>query len=195
MMTGLRVTGTVYPYKYKGSFRKTRVKIRVGYKRYIQNYMSDGPLSDVEYSALLNMWLCRFIFYGKANEPTQNHIVMAEDLAAGTPIAFRKYVLGSVYHMLHQTTYLMYTSKKIPVLMALGGLSRCGCNYTCTRLLSSTSTISTSLQPTTRKEKPRAPKAVKPMEELLPLCLSTKTLANYLSSSSEVLSTLSGSHI
>jgi succinate dehydrogenase hydrophobic anchor subunit len=90
------------------------VKTGVGYKRYIQNYMCDGPLTDVEYRAFLNMWLCRFIFCGKANEPTLNHIVMAEDLAAGTSIPLGKYLLGSVYHMLHQTTYLMHTSQKIP---------------------------------------------------------------------------------
>jgi hypothetical protein len=113
IITGLRVTGTVYPHKYKGSFRQTGVKTGVGYKRYIQNYMSDGPLSDVEYRAFLNMWLCRFIFCGKANEPTLNHIVMAEDLAVGTSIPLGKYLLGSVYHMLHQITYLMHTSQKI----------------------------------------------------------------------------------
>jgi hypothetical protein len=55
MITGLRVTGTVYPHKNKGSSRQTGVKTGVGYKRYIQNYMSDGPLSDVEYKAFLNM--------------------------------------------------------------------------------------------------------------------------------------------
>jgi hypothetical protein len=114
MITGLRVTGTVYPYKYKGSSKETGVKTRVAYKRYIQNHMSDGSMNDVEYRAFLNMWLCRFIFCGKANEPTKNHIVMAEDLAAGTPIPLGKYLQGSVYHMLHQTTYLMHTSKKIP---------------------------------------------------------------------------------
>jgi hypothetical protein len=59
------------------------------------------------------MWLCRFVFRGKANEPTLNHIVMAEDLAAGHPIPLGKYLLGSIYHMLHQTTYLMHTSQKI----------------------------------------------------------------------------------
>jgi hypothetical protein len=46
-------------------------------------------------------------------KPTFNNIVMAEDLAAGTPIPLGKCLLGSVYHMLHQTTYLMQTSKKI----------------------------------------------------------------------------------
>jgi hypothetical protein len=132
------------------------------------------------------MWLCRFIFCGKASEPTLNHIVMAEDLAAGTSIPLGKYLLGSVYHMLHQTTYLMHTSQKIPVLMALGGLFRCGCHYICTRLFPLTSTIGTSLQPTTRKEKPGAPKAAKPMEKLPPLCLLTKALANYLSSEDHV---------
>jgi hypothetical protein len=113
MITGLNVTGSVYPHKYKGSSRQTGVKIGVGYKRYIQKYMSHGPLSEVEYMAFLNMWLCRFIFCGKANEPTLNHIVMAADLAVGNLIRLGKYLVGSVYHMLHQTTYLMHTSQKI----------------------------------------------------------------------------------
>jgi hypothetical protein len=45
----------------------------------------------------------------KANEPTLNHIAIAEDLAAGTSIPLGKYLLGSVYHMLH----LMHNSQKI----------------------------------------------------------------------------------
>jgi hypothetical protein len=45
--------------------------------------MKHGPLGEVEYRAFLNMWLCRFIFCGKANEPTLNHIVMATQLAGG----------------------------------------------------------------------------------------------------------------
>jgi hypothetical protein len=113
MMTGLGITGSMYPYKYKGSTRQRGVKTGVGYKSYIQNHMSDGPLTEVEYRAFLNMWLCRFIFCGKANEPTLNHIAIAEDLAAGHLIPLGKYLLGSVYHMLHQTTLLMHTSQKI----------------------------------------------------------------------------------
>jgi hypothetical protein len=113
MMTGLDITGSVYPYKYKGSTRHRGVKTRVGYKMYIQNHMSDGPLSQVEYMAFLNMWLCRFAFCGKANELTLNHIAMAEDLAAGHTIPLGMYLLGSVYHMLHQTIYFMHTSQKI----------------------------------------------------------------------------------
>jgi hypothetical protein len=113
MMTGLDITGSMYPYKYKSSIRQRGVKIGFGYKAYIQNHMSDGPLTDVEYRAFLNMWLCRFVFCGKANEPTLNHIAMAEDLATSHLIPLGKYLLGSVYHMLHQTTHLMYTRQKI----------------------------------------------------------------------------------
>jgi hypothetical protein len=113
MITDLDVTGSVYPHKYKGSSRQIGVKTGVGYKRYIQKYMYDGPLSEVEYKAFLNMWLCRFIFCGKANEPTLNHIVMADDLAIGNLIPLGKYLLESVYHILHQTIYLMHTSQKI----------------------------------------------------------------------------------
>jgi hypothetical protein len=32
--------------------------------------MKDKPLGEIEYRAFLNMWLCRFVFCGKANEPT-----------------------------------------------------------------------------------------------------------------------------
>jgi hypothetical protein len=113
MMTGLDITGSMHPYKYKGSTRQRGVKTGVGYKSYIQNHMSDVPLTKVEYRAFLNMWLCRFVFCGKANEPTLDHIAMAEDLAAGHLIPLGKYLLGSVYHMLHQTTFLMHTSQKI----------------------------------------------------------------------------------
>jgi hypothetical protein len=113
MMTGLDITGFVYPFQYKSSTRQKGVKTRSGYKSYIQNHMKDGPLWEVEYRAFLNMWLCRFIFCGKANEPTLNHIAMAEDLTSGHRVPLGKYLLGSVYHMLHQTISQMHTGLKI----------------------------------------------------------------------------------
>jgi hypothetical protein len=103
MITGLDISGSVHPWDYRCSTRQTGVKPGSGYKFYIQNHMKDGPLGEVEYRAFLNMWLCRFIFCGKANEPTLNHIVMATQLAGGKRIPLGKYLLGSVYHMLHQT--------------------------------------------------------------------------------------------
>jgi hypothetical protein len=113
MITSLDISGSVYPWEFKGSTRQTRVKSGSGYKSYIQNHMKDGPLSEVEYRVFLNMWLCRFIFCGKANEPTLNHIAMATRLAAGNRVPLGKYLLGSVYHMLHQTISQMHTGQKI----------------------------------------------------------------------------------
>jgi hypothetical protein len=113
MITGLDISGAMYPLEFKGSTRQTRVKSGSGYKSYIQNHMKDGPLSEVEYRAFLNMWLCRFIFCGKANEPTLNHIAMATHLAASRHIPLGKYLLGSVYHMLQQTISQMHTGQKI----------------------------------------------------------------------------------
>jgi hypothetical protein len=113
MITGLDITGSVHPWDFKGSSRKTGVKPGSGYKNYILNHMKDGPLGEVEYRAFLNMWLCRFIFCGKANEPTLNNIAMASHLVNGNRFPLGKYLLGSVYHMLHQTVTQMYTSQRI----------------------------------------------------------------------------------
>jgi hypothetical protein len=79
MITGLDITGSAHPFQYKRSTRQKGVKTGSGYKSYIQNHMKDGPLGEVEYRAFLNMCPCRFIFCGKANEPTLNHIAVTED--------------------------------------------------------------------------------------------------------------------
>jgi hypothetical protein len=113
MITGLDITGSVQPWNFKGSSRQTGVKPRNGYKHYILSHMKDNPLGGVEYRAFLNMWLCRFVFCGKANEPTLNHITMAIHLASGNRLPLGKFFLGSVYHMLHQTVTQMYTSQRI----------------------------------------------------------------------------------
>jgi hypothetical protein len=141
------------------------------------------------------MWLCRFIFCGRANEPTLNHIVMAEDLAAGTPIPLGKYLLGSVYHMLHQATYLMHTSKKIPCVNGPWWFVQMWLQLYMHQIVAIN--LNNRHFPSTnyKEGETRAPKAAKPMDKLLPLCLSTKTWANYLSSSSEVLPILFSSHI
>jgi hypothetical protein len=185
-MTGLDVTGSMYPYKYKSSIRQRGVKIGSGYKQYIQNHMRDGPPTDVEYRAFLNMWLCRFIFCGKANEPTLNHIAMAEDLATGHRIPLGKYLLGSVYHMLHQTTHLMYTSQKISCVNGPWWFVQMWLQVYMHQIVVLISTIGTFLHPTIRKEKTRSQKDAKLMVKLpQPLSL-TETSVNSLSSSSEV---------
>jgi hypothetical protein len=57
MIIGLDISGSVYPWEFKDSTRQTGVKSGSEYKSYIQNHMKDGPLSEVEYKAFLNMWL------------------------------------------------------------------------------------------------------------------------------------------
>jgi hypothetical protein len=47
MMTGLDITGPMYPFQYKGSSMQKGVKTGSGYKSYIQNHMKDGPLGEV----------------------------------------------------------------------------------------------------------------------------------------------------
>jgi hypothetical protein len=113
MITGLDITGSVQPWDFRCSSRQTGVKPGNGYKHYILSHMKDNPLGEVEYRAFLNMWLCRFVFCGKANEPTLNHITMASHLVSGNRLPLGKFFLGSVYHMLHQTVTQMYTSQRI----------------------------------------------------------------------------------
>jgi hypothetical protein len=113
MITGLDITGSVQPWDFKNSSPQTGVKPGSGYKNYILSHMNDGALGEIEYRAFLNMWLCRFVFCGKANEPTLNHIVMASHLVNGNRLPLGKFLLGSVYHMLHQTVTQMYTSQRI----------------------------------------------------------------------------------
>jgi hypothetical protein len=43
MITGLDISGSVYPWEYKGSTRQKGEKTGSGYKSYIQNHMKDGP--------------------------------------------------------------------------------------------------------------------------------------------------------
>jgi hypothetical protein len=190
MITGLDISGSVYLWDYKGSTRKTGVKPGSGYKSYIQSHMKDDPLSEVEYRAFLNMWLRRFIFCGKANEPTLNHIAMATQLAAGKRIPLGKYLLGSAYHMLHQTISQMHTGRRYSVSTAFGGLCRCGCNCTCTGLSTSTSTIGFSPHPATKKGKLRLPEDVKPMEKLhqpFPLIKMSVSFSSFSSKASLIL--------
>jgi hypothetical protein len=169
------------------------VKTGSGYKSYIQNHMKDAPLGEVEYRAFLNMWLCRFIFCGKANEPTLNHIAMATDLATGHRIPFGKYLLGSVYHMLHQTISQMHTGQKILCVNGPWWFVQCGCNCTCKGLSTSTSTIGASLHPATEKGNLKSPEDAKPMEKLLQPYLLTRISVSFSSTFSKASLILFGS--
>jgi hypothetical protein len=96
--------------------------------------------------------------------------------------------------MLHQTTYLMHTSQKISCVNGPWWFVQMWLQLYMHQIVA-IDLNNRHFPSTNYKEKPRIPKAVKPMEKLLPLCPSTKALANVLSSSSEVLLTLFGFHI
>jgi hypothetical protein len=131
------------------------------------------------------MWLCRFIFCGKANEPTLNHIAMAEDLATGHSIPLGKYLLGSVYHMLHQATHLMYTSQKISCVNSPWWFVQMWLQLYMHQIVGIN--LNNRLFPSSGyKEKFRSQKDAKPMVKLPQLYPSTKTSVNSLNSFSEV---------
>jgi hypothetical protein len=154
--------------------------------------MKDGPLGEVEYRAFLNMWLCRFIFYGKANEPTLNHIVMATQLAGDKRIPLGKYLLGSVYHMLHQTVTQMYTSQKIACVNGPWWFVQMWLQLHMHQIVGIDLNTHFFLHPTIMKGKFRLPEDATPMEKLLQLFPSIRMSASSLSSSSKAYPTLSG---
>jgi hypothetical protein len=120
---------------------------------------------------------------------------MAEDLAAGTSIPLGKYLLGSVYHMLHQTTYLMHTSQKISCVNGHWWFVQMWLQLYMHQIIAID--LNNRHFPSTnyKEGETQSTMAAKPMEKLPPLCPSTKALANFLSSSSEALPTLFGFHI
>jgi hypothetical protein len=192
MIIGLDISGSVHPWDFRGSTRKTEVKPGSGYKFYIQNHMKDGPLGEVEYRAFLNMWLCRFIFCGKANEPTLNHIVMATQLAGGKRLPLGKYLLGSVYHMLHQTITQMHTSQKISCVNGPWWFVQMWLQLHMHQIIALTLTTGFSPHPAIMKGKFRLPEGATPIEKLLQLFPSIRMSASSLSSSSKASPTLSG---
>jgi hypothetical protein len=58
--------------------------------------------------------------------PTKNYISLAHRLTEGNPVSLGKLILGEDYRFLHLTTSNMLSGKKNLVLVARGGLSRCG---------------------------------------------------------------------
>ena len=75
-----------------------------GWKGYITKNIRTDSVSLREQTVFLNMWLKKFIFYGKIAGPTNNTLKMVETLASGNPVPLGKHLLGSVYHLLHQVS-------------------------------------------------------------------------------------------
>ena len=120
MLTGLNVHAPDRSFHLleKASF-KIETKSIGGWKGYIGKNMKTGSVSVREHTAFLNMWLEKFIFCGKAVGPTNNNIKLVETLANGNYVPLGKYLLGSVYHLLHQASVRLRNNQPIT---KLGGL-------------------------------------------------------------------------
>jgi len=73
-----------------------------GWSGYIQKYRKTGSVGEREHAIFLNMWLDKFVFCGRSAGPTSVYLSAAERLANGGRFSLGRYLLGSVYHLLHQ---------------------------------------------------------------------------------------------
>jgi hypothetical protein len=103
MLTGLDIThaddGGVFNHK---SEYKVETRNIGGWSGYVQKYRQTRSVSQRKHAIFLNMWLDKFILCGRSVEPTSVYLSAAERLANGNRFSLGRYLLGSVYHLLHQ---------------------------------------------------------------------------------------------
>jgi hypothetical protein len=73
-----------------------------GWSGYIQKYWQTRSVSQREHAIFLNMWLDKFIFYGRSVGPTCVYLAAVERLANCSQFPLGRYLLSSAYHLLHQ---------------------------------------------------------------------------------------------
>ena len=103
MLTGLDVATTDDGQLFS---RKAEFKIETrnigGWSGYIQKYQKTRLVGEREHATFLNMWLDKFILCGRSVGSTSVYLSAAERLADGNRFPLGRYLLGSVYHLLHQ---------------------------------------------------------------------------------------------
>jgi hypothetical protein len=110
---------------------------------------------------------------------------MATDLATGHRIPLGKYLLGSVYHMLHRTISQMHTGQKISCVNGPWWFVQMWLQLYMHRIVDIN--LNNRLFPSSsHKEKLKLPEDAKPMEKLLQPYPLTRMSVSFLSSSSEV---------
>lgn len=115
MLTGLKIVGPLQPYnllsKPEGKIKSIRSG---GWGGYIAEHKADkGSTGKYEHVAFLNMWLEKYLFCGSSCSPNANHLFLAERLASGANIPFGKFLLGSLYFLMHQVTKNLIENKPI----------------------------------------------------------------------------------
>ena len=99
MLTGLDISTADDPMVYN---RRAEYKVNTcniaGWTGYIQKYQKIGSVGKREYAIFLNMWLDKFIFYGRSIRPTCIYLAAVELLANGARFPLGRYLLSSTYH-------------------------------------------------------------------------------------------------
>jgi len=114
MLTGLDIaTGDDGQLFDRKAERKVETRIIGGWSGYIQKYQRTRPVGQREHVIFLNMWLDKFIFYSRSVGPTSIYLSAAERLADGGRFPLGRYLLGSVYHLLHQVTQKLLLGEPI----------------------------------------------------------------------------------
>ena len=105
MLTGLDIStaddGSLFNRKFD---YKVDTRNIGGWTEYIQKYRQTGSIGQREHVIFLNMWLDKFIFFGRSVGPTYVYLAAAEQLANGFRFPVSRYLLSSAYHLLHQVT-------------------------------------------------------------------------------------------
>jgi hypothetical protein len=87
-----------------------------GWSGYIAEHKKEGTMGHMEHVAFLDIWLEKFVFYGKTFGTTANYQMVAEQLAAGNCTPLGGYLLGAVYNLLHQVSVSLSTNSPIGIL-------------------------------------------------------------------------------
>jgi hypothetical protein len=103
MLTGLEIATADDSHLFD-SKPSSKVETRSigGWSGYIQKYRKIGSPGQWEHAIFLNMWLDKFRFCGRSACPTSVYLSAAKKLANGGRFPLGRYLLGSVYHLLHQ---------------------------------------------------------------------------------------------
>ena len=102
--TDLDITSTASPGSLQLATTHRLDTRSMGWKKYITQFHRTGTVTPREHTAFLMMWLDHFLFCGVSVSPTTSFQHIAEILVKGIKIPLGKYLLGALYHTLHQAS-------------------------------------------------------------------------------------------
>jgi len=103
MLTGLEIATADDSHLFDSKPKHKVETCSIGdWSGYVQKYRKTGPVGQREHAIFLNMWLDKFVFCSPSVGPTSVYLSAAEKLASSGRFPLGRYLLGSVYHLLHQ---------------------------------------------------------------------------------------------